>query len=159
MTGDKRPALGGLKQYVPLSVKRKMRKSLPARYRRLWDPNWHRSTVRGTADFWDELGRAQLDYLVEQGLQPSHYVLDVGCGPLRAGVHFIRYLEPGHYAGVDKRADTLERAREVELPRYRVEAKGPLLFVNGAFEFRKRGREFDYAIAQSVFTHLPTNAI
>src|SRR5438445_760198 len=139
MASDQRPALGGIKQFVPLSVKRKLRKSLPARYRRLWDPNWHRSTVRGTADFWDELGRAQLDYLVEQGLQPCHYVLDVGCGPLRAGVHFIRYLERGHYAGIDKRGDTLERARRIELPRYGLQDKNPKLLVNGAFEFTKLG--------------------
>jgi len=159
MSGSNKALLGRAKQYVPLSVKRKLRKSLPARYRRLWDPDWHRSTVRGTADFWEELGRAQLDYLVEQGLQPSHYVLDVGCGPLRAGVHFIRYLEPGHYAGIDKRGDNLEHAQKVELPRQGLVDKQPLLLVNGLFEFRKLGQTFDYAIAQSVFTHLPVNTI
>ena len=159
MATDKQAVVGRVKQYVPIGVKRRVRKALPDRYRRLWDPNWHRGTVRGTDAFWDYLGKLQLDYLVEQGLRPSNYVLDVGCGPLRAGVHFIGYLEPGHYAGVDKRADTLERAREVELPRYGVEDKDPLLFVNGAFEFSKLGREFDYAIAQSVFTHLPINTI
>ena len=159
MATDKQAVVGRVKQYVPIGLKRRVRKALPDRYRRLWDPNWHRGTVRGTDAFWDYLGKLQLDYLVGQGLQPSHYVLDVGCGPLRAGVHFIGYLEPGHYAGVDKRADTLERAREVELPRYGVEDKDPLLFVNGAFEFSKLGREFDYAIAQSVFTHLPINTI
>jgi SAM-dependent methyltransferase len=151
--------LGKLKRYVPLPVKRKLRKTLPARYRRFWDPDWHRATVRGTAAFWEELGQAQLDYLVGQGLQPSHYVLDVGCGPLRAGVHFIRYLEPGHYAGIDKRGDNLERARKVELPRQGLEHKNPTLLVNGAFEFEKLGQTFDYAIAQSVFTHLPVNTI
>jgi SAM-dependent methyltransferase len=151
--------LGMVKRYVPLSVKRKLRKSLPARYRRFWDPDWHRSTVRGTAAFWEELGRLQLDYLVEQGLQPSHYLLDVGCGPLRAGVHFIGYLDPGHYAGIDKRGDSLERARRVELPRHGLDDKQPLLLVNGAFEFGKLGQTFDYAIAQSVFTHLPLNTI
>jgi len=151
--------LGKLKRYVPLPVKRRLRKSLPARYRRFWDPDWHRATVRGTDAFWEELGRLQLDYLVDQGLQPGHYVLDVGCGPLRAGVHFIRYLEPGHYAGIDKRGDNLERARKIELPRQGLEDKRPLLLVNGLFEFEKLGQTFDYAIAQSVFTHLPVNTI
>ena len=145
------------KRYVPVGVKRRIRRSLPARYRRLWDPDWHRGTVRGSKAFWDELGQLQLDYLVKQGLQPSHFVLDVGCGPLRAGVHFMRYLEPGHYAGIDKRGDNLERARAIELPRHGLEAKSPLLLVNGAFEFEKFGVGFDYAIAQSVFTHLPVN--
>ena len=158
MAVDRRAILGTLKRYVPIGVKRRVRRALPERYRRLWDPDWHRGTVRGTKAFWDELGKLQLDYLVEQGLQPEHYLLDVGCGPLRAGVHFIGYLEPGHYAGIDKRGDTLERARQVELPRYGVEDKAPNLLVNGAFEFTKLGQTFDYAIAQSVFTHLPVNS-
>jgi SAM-dependent methyltransferase len=159
MAADPRAILGKLKGYVPIGVKRRVRRALPDRYRRFWDPDWHRSTVRGNDAFWDYLGKRQLDYLVEQGLQPSHYVLDVGCGPLRAGVHFIGYLEPGHYAGIDKREDTLERARRVELPRYGLEDKAPLLLVNGAFEFSELGETFDYAIAQSVFTHLTVNVI
>lgn len=159
MAAERKPIRAELKRYVPLSVKRRVRRTLPARYRRFWDPDWHRGTVRGTAAFWEELGRLQLDYLVENGLQPSHYLLDVGCGPLRAGVHFIGYLEPGHYAGIDKRADNLERARKIELPRHGLEPKHPLFLVNGAFEFSKLGQTFDYAIAQSVFTHLPLNQI
>ena len=86
MAADPRAILGKLKGYVPIGVKRRVRRALPDRYRRFWDPDWHRSTVRGNDAFWDYLGKRQLDYLVEQGLQPSHYVLDVGCGPLRAGV-------------------------------------------------------------------------
>ena len=148
-----------VKSHVPVAVKRRIKRTLPARYRRFWDPYWHRSTVRGNAAFWDYLGQLQLDYLVEQGLKPEHYLLDVGCGPLRAGVHFIGYLEPGHYAGIDKRAATLERAADVELPRRGLEGKAPLLVVNSNFEFSKLGKTFDYAIAQSVFTHLPLNSI
>ena len=159
MAAERKPIRAELKRVVPRSVKRRVRRTLPERYRRLWDPDWHRATVRGTTAFWEELGRLQLDYLVENGLQPSHYLLDVGCGPLRAGVHFIGYLEPGHYAGIDKRSDNLERARKVELPRHRLEAKNPLFLVNGAFEFTRLGQTFDYAIAQSVFTHLPLNQI
>ena len=148
-----------LKKHVPIGVKRRVRRTLPARYRRLWDPEWHRGTVRGSKAHWDDLGKLQLSYLVEQGLKPEQYVLDVGCGPLRAGVHFIGYLEPGHYAGIDKRGDNLEQARKVELPRHGLEDKNPHLLVNGAFEFSKLGMIFDYAIAQSVFTHLPLNNI
>jgi SAM-dependent methyltransferase len=159
MAAERRTTLSILKQFVPISVKRRARRTLPARWRRLWDPDWHRSTVRGNAAFWEELGRLQLDFLVDQGLEPNHYLLDVGCGPLRAGVHFIGYLEPGHYAGIDKRGDNLERARKVELPRLGLEAKQPLLLVDGDFAFQKLGQTFDYAIAQSVFTHLPLNAI
>ena len=159
MAADRQTLLTNLKRHVPIGVKRRVRRTIPERYHRLWDPDWHRSTVRGNTAFWDYLGKLQLDYLVEQGLQPEHYLLDVGCGPLRAGVHFIGYLEPGHYAGVDKRGARLERAAEVELPRHGLEDKAPLLLVNEDFEFSKLGQTFDYAIAQSVFTHLPANNI
>jgi SAM-dependent methyltransferase len=159
MAADTQPILGRLKHYVPVAVKRRMLRTLPEGYRRFWDPDWHRSTVRGNDAFWDYLGKLQLDYLVERGLQPEHYLLDVGCGPLRAGIHFIGYLEPGHYAGIDKLGVRLERAAEVELPRHGLEDKAPQLLVNESFEFGRFGQTFDFAIAQSVFTHLPLNAI
>lgn len=150
---------GRVKPLVPVFVKRPLRRALPTRYRRYFDPDWHRRTIRRNVGHWDYLGRLQLDYLVERGLEPGHHLLDVGCGPLRAGVHFIAYLEPGHYAGVDKRGDVLEAAREIEVPRYGLESKEPLLLATDHFEFGQLGRTFDFAIAQSVFTHLPLNAI
>ncbi len=151
--------LGQLKRVVPVAVKRPVQRALPDRYKRYFDPDWHRKTIRRNVGHWDYLGKLQLDYLVERGLKPEHHLLDVGCGPLRAGVHFIAYLEPGHYSGVDKRGDVLETARMVELPRYGVEDKEPQLLATDHFEFGKLGRKFDYAIAQSVFTHLPLNSI
>jgi SAM-dependent methyltransferase len=151
--------VGGFKRFVPGAVTRPLLGPLPARYRGYFDPDWHRKTIRRNIGHWDYLGKLQLDYLVERGLQPEHHFLDVGCGPLRAGVHFIGYLEPGHYAGVDKRGDVLEAARAVELPRYGLEGKDPRLLATENFEFGKLGRTFDFAIAQSVFTHLPLNAI
>jgi SAM-dependent methyltransferase len=83
----------------------------------------------------------------------------VGCGPLRAGVHFIEYLETGHYAGIDHNAEMLEITREVELPKHGLVEKQPQLLANGLFEFGQFGKKFDYAIAQSVFTHMPLNNI
>jgi SAM-dependent methyltransferase len=150
--------LGQLKRIVPVAVKRPVRRAIPSRYHRYFDPQWHRQTI-GNMPQWDYLGRLQLDYLVERGLEPHHHLLDVGCGPLRAGIHFIEYLEPGHYVGTDKRGDVLETARIVELPQRGLEAKDPLLVADERFEFGKLGRTFDFAMAQSVFTHLPLNSI
>jgi SAM-dependent methyltransferase len=147
------------KPFGPVFVKRPLRRALPVRYRHYVDPDWHRRMIRHNVQYWDYLGKLQLDYLVERGLQPSHHLLDVGCGPLRAGVHFIGYLEPGHYAGVDRRPELLEAGRVVELPRHGLEDKEPLLLASEHFEFGKLGRTFDFAIAQSVFTHLPLNSI
>src|SRR5919201_1815322 len=106
-----------VKPLVPVAVKRPIKQALPRRYRRLIEPEWHRRSI-GNFRLWDRLGRLQFDYLVERGLAPHDYFLDIGCGPLRGGVHFIRYLELGRYYGVDKNAPVLDEARRVELPRH-----------------------------------------
>jgi SAM-dependent methyltransferase len=149
---------GKVKPLVPVPVKRTVKRRVPARYWRYFDPDWHRRAI-GYVEEWDVHGPRQLEYLTEQGLQPHHTFLDVGCGPLRGGVHFIRYLEAGRYFGVDKNAGVLETAREVELPRYGLQDKQPTLAVMENFDFASLGRQFDYAWAQSVFTHLPLNNI
>ncbi len=149
-------AVGSVTPYVPLSVKRRVKRAIPKRYYRFIDPEWHRWAIGG---MWDRLGQLQFDYLVGQGLRPGHYLLDVGCGPLRGGIHFIRYLEPGHYYGVEKDRRKLEAGRDVELPLHGLVEKRPTLAVMEDYDFRVLGREFDYAIAQSVFRHLPVNQI
>ena len=146
------------KPFVPLTVKRTMKRRIPTRYHKYFDPDWPRRTI-GYVEEWERHGQGQFDYLMSQGLQPRHYLLDVGCGPLRGGVHFIRYLEPGHYFGVEKNAAVLEAAREQELPRYGLQEKGPTLVAMENFDFPSLGQSFDYAWAQSVFTHLPLNSI
>lgn len=62
----------------------------------------HRAFVGGDGDYWDKIGDLQFRFLVERGLAPSDTLIDVACGSLRGGVRFIRYLEPGHYLGIDK---------------------------------------------------------
>jgi SAM-dependent methyltransferase len=147
-----------VKPYVPVSVKRTVRRHVPARYYRYFDPAWHRRTI-GYVEEWEKHGQAQFDYLKSKGLEPQHTFLDIGCGPLRGGVHFIRYLDTGNYYGVEKNSDVLETAREVELPRYGLVEKQPTLRADESFDFQALGREFDFAWAQSVFTHLPVNSI
>jgi len=144
------------KPFLPLAVKRRLKRAVPPRLYRFVDPNWHRGAVGG---LWDELGKLQLDFLLAQGLRPQHYLLDVGCGSLRGGVHFIRYLEPEHYYGIDRNGERLEAGRTVELPRYGLTEKRPVLERIDDFAVEQLGREFDYAVAQSVFTHLPAGAI
>ncbi len=60
------------------------------------DNNVHRNFVGG---LWDALGQLQLEFLINSGLQPNHKLLDIGCGCLRGGVHYvIKYLK---YSGTD----------------------------------------------------------
>lgn len=115
----------------------------------------HREVVGG---LWQEMGRRQFDYLVEQGLQPGHRFLDVGCGSLRGGVHFVRYLEPGHYCGFDIQQHLLDAGRE-ELAAAGLDPASATLIQDDAFRFGLFEQKFDFALAQSVFTHLPLNTI
>ena len=112
----------------------------------------HREYVGGR---WDEIGRLQYDYLISQGLRPRHYLLDIACGSLRAGLHFIPYLEAGHYLGIDKEASLIQAGVERELSPEVRESKRPILIVDGDFAFERFGLRPDYALAQSLFTHLP----
>lgn len=116
----------------------------------------HREYVGG---LWEELGRLQFDFMVQQGLQPHHYLCDIACGSLRAGVHFISYLEAGHYLGIEKEGDLVRAGVEEELGPELNELKQPRLVVSSEFEFDKFDVRPDFAIAQSLFTHLPSSLI
>ena len=115
----------------------------------------HRERVGG---LWDEVGRLQLDFLKQRGLRPEHALLDVGCGALRGGVHFVRYLDADRYHGLDVNASFIE-AGKVELSAAGLLEKRPRLLVDDRFRFTRFGAQFDFAVAVSVFTHLFVNHI
>jgi SAM-dependent methyltransferase len=106
---------------------------------------------------WDEIGRLQFDFLVAEGLRPEHTLLDVGCGVMRGGLHFVRYLEPGNYYGIDISEHMIAGARR-ELEAAGLGGRDAQLRVTDRFDV-DFGRPIDYALAQSVFTHLPLNSI
>lgn len=109
---------------------------------------------------WDETGKLQEQFLLAQGLEPTSRLLDVGCGALRAGVLLARYLEPGHYYGIDVNESLIRAALIHELPLAGLVDRVPAenLKVTDRFDC-DFGVPFEFAIAQSVFTHLPLNHI
>ena len=115
----------------------------------------HRDFVGG---MWDEIGALQFEFLKARGLARSHRLADVGCGALRGGVHFVRYLDPGRYYGLDVNASLLEAGRR-ELAAAGLAGRAPQLIADGGFALSRFGVEFDVALAVSVFTHLPMNHI
>jgi hypothetical protein len=74
-------------------------------------------------------------------------------------VHFIRHLDAGHYCGLDQSAFLITAALEIEIPRHGLLGKQPRLHIRNDFYFGADGRQFDYLLAQSVFTHLTWNSI
>lgn len=105
---------------------------------------------------WDEVGALQFYFLRSEGLRPEHTLLDVGCGALRGGVHFVAYLDEGNYCGIDGNRSLIAAGRrELE----GVTRRRARLMVNDGFELSLFGAAFDYALAISLFTHLTPDDI
>ncbi len=111
----------------------------------------HRQYVGGD---WDALGRLQFEFMLKMGLKPQHVLLDVGCGALRAGVKFIDYLDEEKYLGLDREKRLIQIGIKQELGRDLMRRKSPEFVVSDNFEFEKFSKQPDFAIAQSLFTHL-----
>jgi ubiquinone/menaquinone biosynthesis C-methylase UbiE len=107
---------------------------------------------------WDEVGKWELELLVSRGLRPEHRLLDVGCGSLRGGLNFMTYLRPGHYFGVDISPELLAAGRH-EVADAGLSDRLPVLRETDTFEVDFDSIRFDYALAASLFTHLPLNSI
>lgn len=115
--------------------------------------NVHRHMIGG---LWDEVGAWQFDLLRSQGLKPHHRLVDVGCGSLRGGLHFIPYLDVGHYCGLDINTSLIE-AGWTEVRQASLEERQPRLLVDDGFRIDRFRVPFDFALAVSVFTHLFAN--
>jgi hypothetical protein len=112
----------------------------------------HREYVGG---LWGEIGQLQFNLLLAHGLRPHHVFWDVACGSLRGGCHFIPYLDAGNYLGIDKEEMLIRVGIESELGIQLYEAKRPEFVVSDRFEFGRFSKKPQYALAQSLFTHLP----
>ncbi|WP_017587119.1 class I SAM-dependent methyltransferase [Nocardiopsis ganjiahuensis] len=108
---------------------------------------------------WLALGEMQFDYLVEHGLKPTHRMLDIGCGNLRAGWRFIEYLDAGGYYGIDISPDILVAGKKV-LAERGLQDKLPHLTLTQdlTFDFLPEDA-FDVVHAHSVFSHSPLEVI
>ena len=114
----------------------------------------HRTAIGGN---WEPIGQLQSDFLRARGLRPEHKLLDIGCGSLRAGVKLVRYLDAGNYFGTDINESLLGAGYEVELAREGLTDKLPRanLVTEGDFDFSWCPAVYEFALAQSVFSHLP----
>jgi SAM-dependent methyltransferase len=107
----------------------------------------------GGAERWEARGAFQLHFLQRMGLKPSHHFLDVGCGPIRAGTHFIKYLNERKYYGIDYNSDFILAARKLIEKDERLVEKKPVLKLDDCFGLNTAAGKFDFVLAFSVFNH------
>lgn len=107
-----------------------------------------------TNNDFEEHGKIHLIYLQDQGLLPTHKLLDVGCGALRSARHIIPYLDTGNYYGIDRMPELVEFGLNESIEKDIIFNKKPTLSVNSYFDFSFVKEPVDYVWIQSVFSHL-----
>jgi SAM-dependent methyltransferase len=112
----------------------------------------YKEYLGGGAESWESRGAFQLYFLKKMGLLETSRVLDVGCGPGRAGKHLIAFLEPDNYYGIDYNADFIKAARNMS-EKNNLAVKNPIFEVVQDFRLDHIDRVFDFAIAFSVLNH------
>ncbi|KAI4302977.1 hypothetical protein MLD38_038662 [Melastoma candidum] len=107
-------------------------------------------------------GRDVFEFLAEAvSLKPESRVLEIGCGTLRVGLHFIGYLEAGHYHCLERDELSLMAAFRYELPSHGLLRKRPLIVRGEDMDFTKFGsvNTYDLIYASAVFLHMPDKLV
>jgi len=113
----------------------------------------HYRAFVGPAEKYDIVSAIQFNLMTFLGLRENHYLLDIGCGSLRAGKLFIPYLLPGRYFGIEPEKWLIEEGIEKELGQDIIRVKKPVFSNDADFNLDVFDREFDFMMAQSIFTH------
>lgn len=118
----------------------------------------HRAAVGGS---WQAVGQLQFDFMKARGLQPHHRFIDVGCGCLRGGIHFVSYLDQGNYFGIDASQALIDAGINIELAKAGLEGRlaPDNIVCTSEFDFGAFTQPFDFGLALSVFTHLSFNTV
>ncbi len=119
----------------------------------------HYTAFVGQPQQYDLMGATQFRLLTTLGLRDSHRVLDFGCGSLRAGRLLIPYLRRGHYHGLEPNAWLIEDAINRQLGRDLIALKAPHFHAFDDFRADRCGSNFDFILAQSIFSHCGADLI
>ena len=113
----------------------------------------HYRAFVGPPQNYDLVAAMQFNVLTLLGLREHHYLLDIGCGSLRAGRLFIPYLLSGRYYGIEPEAWLLQEGIDKELGADLVRLKEPVFSNDTNFTLTDFGRQFNFLLAQSIFSH------
>jgi tetratricopeptide (TPR) repeat protein/SAM-dependent methyltransferase len=102
---------------------------------------------------YDFMGATQFRLLCTLGLRAYHKVLDLGCGSLRAGRFLINYLESDNYYAIEPNKWLIDDAINEQLGSSIIDIKKPKFDHNSDFNTQVFNTQFDFIIAQSIFSH------
>ena len=108
----------------------------------------------GPPQDYDLIAAMTFNLLTTLGLRQYHSLLDVGCGSLRVGRLLIPYLNRGKYVGVEPNEWLVAEGITRELGETLVQIKRPtFVFSDSPDTIGKAKTAFDFALAQSIFSH------
>lgn len=113
----------------------------------------------GSPKIYDIMSATQFSLLTFLGLREHHYLLDVGCGSLRAGRLFIPYLLKGRYFGMEPEQWLIEEGIKNHVGEDLVRIKQPTFSNDSNFTLTTFGQQFDFIVAQSIFSHAAQSQI
>jgi len=119
----------------------------------------HYMAYVGPPKKYEAVGKMQFDFLIAAGLQKDSKLLDIGCGSLRAGLHFIPYLNEACYFGLEPNKWLVDEGIKQNLTESIVNEKQPLFEYNSNFDLSGFNSNFDFVIAQSIFSHASQSQI
>ena len=119
----------------------------------------HYRAYVGPPEFYDTIALLYIRVLAALGLRETHTALDIGCGSLRGGKLLIPFLLPDRYCGIEPNAGLIDEGIARELGEDIRRVKRPRFSTSHDYEFKAFGTEFDYLIAQSIFSHAPASQI
>lgn len=102
---------------------------------------------------YEKTGRAQLEALIRNGLNPWDKFLDIGCGAFCGGYWVMHFLDAGGYHGIEPNVDMFTKGQAYILEPDLIELKQPRFDHNDQYNFSVFNTKFDYLFAQSIWTH------
>jgi len=113
----------------------------------------HYTAYVGPPALYDFMGATQFRLLCALGLRADHYLLDFGCGSLRAGRFFIGYLNAERYFGIEPNKWLIEDAITNQIGKDLINIKKPTFDYNKNLATNVFPVQFDFILAQSIFSH------
>ncbi|MEO7563963.1 MAG: hypothetical protein ABIR63_06185 [Sphingomicrobium sp.] len=119
----------------------------------------HGATVEWAADDFAARALDIWETVVGFGLTPSMKCVDYGCGSLRLGQHAMRYLEPGHYCGMDV-VDTFINQGLALIDPTLIAAKAPrLLTITPETLSKTAAWRPEFIFSSAVLQHVPPDEL